>query len=144
MQLTIREARPDDYGAIHSLIANELGYEQTDFGKLCVRLGKMDADPDLLTVVAVAEGKVVGFIGLCRGLAYNIDGEYMQISALAVSTELQNKGIGTRLMKWAEDYAENSGIRNIVLTSRLHRTAAHAFYESIGYSKKSYGFKKDL
>ena len=135
---------PDDYGAIHSLIANELGYEQTDFGKLCIRLGKMDADPALLTVVAVAEGKVVGFIGLCRGLAYNIDEEYMQVSALAVPTELQNKGIGTKLLKWAEDYAENNGVRNIVLTSRLHRTDAHAFYERNGYSIKSYGFKKDL
>jgi len=144
MQLTLREAVPDDYRAIHSLIANELGYNQTDFSKLCARLDLMNADNNLLTIVAVVEEKVVGFVGLCKGIAYNIDGEYMQVSALAVEKALQNKGIGSRLMKWAESYASNNGIENIVLTSRLHRTGAHAFYERNGYVIKSYGFKKDL
>ena len=144
MQLTIREAVSDDYSAIHSLIVNELGYPQTDYNKLCARLDLMNADPDLLTAVAVVEGKVAGFVGLCRGIAYNVDGEYMQVTALAVLKELQNKGIGSRLIKWAENFASNNGIHNIVLTSRFHRTEAHAFYESNGYVKKSFGFKKDL
>jgi len=144
MQLTIREAIPADYWAIHSLIANELGYDQTDYNKLCARLDLMNADTNLSTIVAVAEEKVVGFVGLRKGLAYNIDGEYMQVTALAVRKELQNKGIGSRLMKWTENYALSIGIHNIVLTSRLHRTGAHAFYESNGYVKKSYGYKKDL
>jgi len=144
MQLTIREAVPDDYSVIYSLVVSELGYAQTDYGKFCTRLDIMNADVNLSTIVAAVEGKVAGFIGLSKGIAYNIDGEYMQVSALAVSKEHQRKGIGSRLTKWAENFAVSNGITTIVLTSRLHRTDAHAFYESNGYVKKSYGFKKDL
>ena len=79
-----------------------------------------------------------------RGLAYNVVGEYIQITALAVLNDLQNKGIGGQLLKWAEEYAFNNDIHRIVLTSRSHRTGAHAFYKSNGYVMKSYGFKKEL
>ena len=144
MQLTIRKAEPDDYLSIHALICNELGYAQTDYDKLCSRLEIMGSDSKYTTTVAESDGRVVGFIGLCRCIVYNVDGEYMQITALAVLEELQNKGVGSQLLRWAEDYALSVGVKNVVLTSRFHRTAAHAFYEGNGYEKKSYAFKKDL
>jgi len=142
--ITIQEAESKHYSSIHGLIINELGYDQLDFEELIIRLELMKADDKYLTVVAEMEGRVVGFVGLYKGIAYNIDGEYLQISALAVLKDRQNKGIGKRILKWVEEYAANNDIQNIVLTSRLHRTDAHAFYEKNGYEKKSYGFKKYL
>ena len=138
------EAGQEDYLTIHSLVVNELGYDEIDYENLCVRMELMNADDKYTTFVAKVDGNVVGFIGLFRGIAYNIIGEYMQISAMAVSKALQNMGIGTQLIKYAENYAKMYGIHRIVLTSRLHRTNAHRFYEGNGYEIKSHGYKKDI
>ena len=144
MQISIREANTGDYHAIGELIKNELGYPQIDVEKLYIRLDKMKADDAHMTVVAESNGETVGFIGTHKGLAYNVETEYLQIFAMAVRKELQNKGIGSQLMKWAEDYAIKNDLERIILTSRLHRVEAHAFYEGNGFIKKSYGFMKEF
>ena len=140
----IREAVPEDYPPIYSLIKHELGYADLDFGKLCVRLSKIKADDKQLTVVADVDGEVVGFMGISRYTAYNYEGEYLQIVALAVHEQKQNQGVGSQLTKWAEEYAAENKMPAVVLTSRLHRTDAHAFYERKGYTKASFGFRKDI
>jgi len=144
MKLSIREAMSGDYKPIHGMIENELGYRLLNFEKLCARLDRMKKDDRHLTIVAEADGRTVGFIGIYRGLAYNYEGEYIQVLALAVTKEMQRKGIGALLTRWAEDYAVANDIHTIVLTSRLQREDAHAFYESKGYIKRSYGFYKEL
>lgn len=143
MQIIIREVREDDYLSIGNLIKNELGYNDLNFVRLFDRLQIMKSDDKYMTVIAEYESKVVGFIGFYRGIAYNFDGEFIQIIALAVSYEHQNKGIGSKLLKWVEDYAIKHGIRSFGVNSGLQRTDAHAFYEHNGYLKKSYGFIKD-
>ena len=144
MEVNIREAQPDDYAVIGELVRNVLGYPDVDDEKLIVRLEKMRADSKYLTIVAELDGEVVGFTGIFRGIAYNVNGEYIQITALAVRKDMQNKKIGTQLTQWVEAYAVRNNIQRIVLTSRTHRVEAHAFYESHGYIKKSYGFYKDV
>lgn len=144
MQLKIREAEKKDYDSIYQLIRNELGYGQVDYEKLCVRLDLIDSDDKQLTVVAEDNGRIVGFIGICTGVPYNYEGEFMQVLALAVSGDMQKRGIGAELMSWVEEYARKRGISCITLTSRLHRADAHAFYESIGYANRSHGYKKYL
>jgi len=144
MNVCIREFCPDDYSSIAGLVKNELGYPQVDANKLYARLEAMKADGKYKTFVAEAEGRVVGFIGIFIGIAYNYDEEVIQISAMAVLKELQNKGIGSQLIKWVELFAIANNMHIIKLTSRLHRAEAHAFYESNGYIKKSYGYSKDV
>lgn len=144
MKIEIREAQPADYKAIGELIRNELGYPHIDIEKLYVRLDKMKADDAHKTIVAENEGEIIGFIGTHRGLAYNVETEYIQIFAMAVKNDLQNNGIGTQLIQWAENYAIQSNAERIILTSRLHRTEAHMFYEGNGFIKKSYGFMKEF
>jgi len=144
MRVTITKAGQEDYLPVYSLVRNELGYDEIDYDKFCNRMELMDSNDKYSTIVAKADGIVVGFIGLQRGIAYNVDGEYLQISAMAVSGDLQNRGIGTQLISYAEEYAKLHKIHRIVLTSRLHRTSAHSFYEARGYTIKSYGYKKDV
>ena len=67
-----------------------------------------------------------------------------KIIALAVSKEYRRKGIGTTLLKTAEQWAKENNIEVILLNSGLPRKDAHAFYESQGYFKKSYGFIKKI
>ena len=77
MQINIREVQPADYRSIGELIKNELGYPQVDAEKLYTRLDKMKSDDKHLTIIAEMEGKVVGFAGVYRGIAYNVEREYM-------------------------------------------------------------------
>jgi len=144
MQISIREAQPCDYQMIGELIKNELGYPRIDTDKLYKRLDKMNTDDTHMTLVAEINGETSGFIGVQRGLAYNVETEYLQVFAMAVRKDLQNKGIGSQLIKAIEDYAIANKMERIILTSRLHRVEAHAFYESNGFEKKSYGFMKEF
>jgi len=144
MQIRIRKSQDEDNISIGNLIKEVLGYKDLDFEKLFNRLQKMKSDDSHLTIVTEYEGKVIGFIGFYKGIAYNYDGEYIQILALAVSKKHQNKGIGSQLLKWVEDYAIEHGIQSFGVNSGLHRAEAHRFYENNGYLKKSYGFIKDI
>ena len=94
--------------------------------------------------VACDGDKVVGYIGCVSYLAFELENEGIKIIALAVSKEYRRKGIGTELLKTAEQWAKENNIEVILLNSGLPREDAHAFYESQGYFKKSYGFIKSI
>lgn len=81
MLTTIRESEEDDHSSITNLIKNELGYKDLNVDKLYDRLRQMKLGNKYLTIVAENEGHVVGFVGIYKGIAYNYDGEYIQIIA---------------------------------------------------------------
>jgi GNAT superfamily N-acetyltransferase len=64
--------------------------------------------------------------------------------ALAVSEKTRRGGVGAALVKKAEDWALSHGITYIVVSSNMRRLDAHAFYENIGYYKRSFSFAKAL
>lgn len=143
MTIAIREAATADYPAIYDLIQNELGYQDLDQAKFFQRMERIAEDVNYVTIAAELDGSIVGFLGLRRGIAYNLDGEYIQIIALAVSKQKQGHGIGTRLLAWAEAYGRKNGAVKFTLNSNMRRTDAHQFYERNGYQKSSFAFYKD-
>jgi GNAT superfamily N-acetyltransferase len=144
MEILIRAFLRNDYEEICDLVCNELGYDNLNIEDLFKRLDAMQNRKDYQTFVAVQNHKVIGFIGLYKGIAFNLDREYLQIIALAVNKEYQNQGIGTQLLVKAEQYAQNENIVSLGLNSGLHREKAHDFYEKRGYIKKSYCLQKSL
>ena len=144
MEISIRTLEISDYEAVQDLISKELGCNNLNKDDTLKRLDAIRNRKDYQTFVAVYNNIVIGFIGLYRGIAFNIDREYLQIIALAVNKEYQNKGVGTQLLNKAEKYAQNEKIFSIGLNSGLHREKAHIFYEHRGYVKKSYSFQKSL
>ena len=52
---------------------------------------------------------------------------------VAVAPSCQRQGIGTELMKYAEDEARNRGIRYVRLDAYAANPRSNAFYEKIGY-----------
>lgn len=143
MEITIRTLEKADYEVIHNLIRNELGYDKLKTGDTFKWMDSIQNHKDYQTFVAVCNNKVIGFIGLFKGIAFNL-GEYLQIIALAVDKEYQNNGIGSHLLDQAEKYARNENIVSISLNSGFHREKAHIFYEHRGFVKKSYSFQKSL
>ena len=137
-----REAESQDFSTICELMKNELGYPALIEAEAIKRLSYFDKSDDWATFVAVVDNEIVGFIGVMKGKAYNIEGHYSQIMALAVSEKAQRNGIGTALMRKAEEWSLSHGITDIGVNSNIKRFAAHAFYEKNGYVKSSYSLKK--
>ena len=52
---------------------------------------------------------------------------------LAVATELQGRGLGKTLVRYAESFARQSGYQEIVLHAR---ESAVRFYEKLGYTRQ--------
>ena len=141
--ITVREAKEQDFPFIIALIKNELGYPDLIETKAYKRLEYFDKNDDWVTFVAIDEDDVVGFIGVKKNsLSYGIEGYNSEIKALAVSDKVRNKGVGTALIKSAEDWSLSHGVDVIRLTCSLNRTGSHTFYEKNGYRKISYAFIK--
>lgn len=140
----IREAESQDFPTVFSLMKNELGYPDLNETDALKRLEHFKQSKDWETFVALIDGEIVGFIGTMKGIAYNIEGYYSEIVALAVSEKTRRGGVGTALVKKAEEWALQNGVHEVGLHSNMKRLDAHLFYEKIGYVKKSYRFYKKL
>lgn len=138
-----RKYESQDIAAIRDILENDLGYK-CELDRLNRRINEMLKRGSYQIFVACDGDKVVGYIGCVSYLAFELENEGMKIIALAVSKEYRRKGIGTKLLKTAEQWAKENNIEVILLNSGLPREDAHAFYESQGYFKKSYGFIKRI
>ncbi|MFT3822660.1 MAG: GNAT family N-acetyltransferase [Chitinophagaceae bacterium] len=143
--ITMREATMADAAALTTLM-HDLGYQATE-ADVQGRLSTLLHHADYRTLVATTgNNEVVGMIGLIKNYHYEHNGCYIRIGALVVKKEQRKLGIGRLLMEEAERWARQSGANALLLNSgnREERTAAHAFYKSLGYEIKSSGFVKWL
>ena len=138
-----RKYESSDISAIRDILENDLGYN-CELDSLRNRVEEMMNRGNYQIFVAEDDNKVVGYIGCVNYLAFELENEGMKIIALAVSKEYRRNGIGTQLLKTAEQWAKENNIEVILLNSGLPREDAHSFYESQGYFKKSYGFIKRI
>ena len=136
-----RKYESGDISAIRDILENDLGYN-CELDSLKNRVDEMMKRGNYQIFVACDGDKVVGYIGCVNYLAFELENEGMKIIALAVSKEYRRKGIGTQLLKTAEQWAKENNIEVVLLNSGLPREDAHTFYESQGYFKKSFGFVK--
>ncbi len=144
MEIEIREIQPVDYPNVLDLWNNELGNHWVTADNIAVTYEQMSLNDDYKTFVALADTIAVGFITTVQVLAAGFPVGYIKINGLAVKKEFQNKGIGTKLIKYVQQTAYEKGISNIGLASGFQRTDAHAFYEHLGYKSGSYYFSKML
>ncbi len=142
IEVHIRKIIDDDFRKLTELI-NELGYPSS-INSVSERLSRINSSKCYNTLVAEVEGKVVGFIGLCKLYAYEFDGEYVRITALVVNEQYRGRGIGTKLLESAEKWAIDEGATAITLNSGMDRKEAHEFYKKNGYYIKGYSFFKNL
>lgn len=141
--MVYRKYKNKDVPVIRDILERDLGYN-CKLDKLNSRIEEMLKRGNYQIFVASDGDKVVGFIGCVSYLAFELENEGAKIIALAVSKEYRRKGIGTTLIKTVEKWAKENNIDVVLLNSGLQRSDAHAFYESQGYSKKSFGFIKRI
>ncbi len=85
----------------------------------------LEQDKDDWHIAAFENGNVIGTV-----LVKPLDGQTVKVRQVAVDTLLQGKGIGRRLMEFAEDLARQRGYKRSVLHARFYTIA---FYKKLGY-----------
>ena len=101
----IREATLEDAPVVASLITS-LGYETTE-EEMRIRMHDISASQGYVSLVATDQQRVVGFLGLAFGLYYERTGSYARIVALAVAPDVQGEGVGSSLVRAAEEVARS-------------------------------------
>lgn len=140
---TIREIAPADADAAARL-NGELGYpESSEIVRR--RIEALAGLAGHAVYAACLSGEVVGWIEVAETLHLTADPR-AEIVGLVVSSDLRGKGIGRRLVEWAELWARRRGLKTILVRSRDGREGAHRFYVREGYqrTKTSAVFTKAL
>jgi ribosomal protein S18 acetylase RimI-like enzyme len=93
-----------------------------------------------IVLVAVEDRGIVGSLALELDRRVNARDEPLEshrahIRMLGVAPDRQGRGIGTALMRSAEDRARRAGKREITLHTNAPMTAAQAMYRSLGYER---------
>ena len=138
----IRSPRAEDAADIAALMT-ELGYP-SEARDVPQRLEALRGDPASVVWCAELDGRVVG-VGTARVFAaINQDAPVAWLTALVVAERARGRGVGTRIVKVAEEWARAQGASRLALTSALHRSEAHDFYKRLGYAHTGVRLAKSL
>jgi len=147
--LEIRKATIDDADAlaqahIRSWRASHAGYVPAKaVAEFCanrprrwqVNLSREDST----TRAVLLEGKIVGHFsfGPCRD--DSLDDSYCHLYSIYIDPDFQRRGVGRRLMAYAEAQAREQGKAAMVLKVFEKNEASRRFYEACGYRRDGRG-----
>lgn len=141
--MKIREATIDDLPSILSLYAQP----GLDDGR---RLALREAEAIFLTMrrypcyrIFVAEGanRIIGtFALLIMENLGHLGAPSGLVEDVAVAPDCQRLGVGRAMMQYAMEKCRERGCYKMALSSNRLRTAAHAFYESLGFTRHGFSF----
>jgi GNAT superfamily N-acetyltransferase len=133
-----------DAAAIATL-AGELGYPsaEADVRARLEDLRGRGADEE--AYVAIGDDAVVGWIHVYRVVLLETSRQ-AEVGGLVVADGHRGRGVGQQLLRAAESWAIERGMREIRLRSNILRNDAHRFYRSHDYEMiaTSYLFRKHL
>ncbi|MFI8388006.1 GNAT family N-acetyltransferase [Streptomyces sp. NPDC085540] len=155
--MIFREATRQDLPAVLALLADEdsvVDPARVVIGEAHERaFAAIEADPRNEMLVLTdgadgadgADGVVLGCLQLTYvpGLGQNGQ-ERALVEAVRVRADRRGAGLGAELMRLAVERARGRGCGLVQLTSNKRRTAAHRFYERLGFARSHEGFKLHL
>jgi len=89
-------------------------------------------------------GELVGICTAYQDLLSVRFGYRAWVEDLAVHSEHRSRGVGSRLLAAARDWARERGATHLELASALVRTDAHRFYEREGPTGRGYCYVYEL
>ena len=147
IQIHLRAAIADDLPAVLEL------YAQPDFddgeilpiGEAKRLLERFSAYPDYTLFVAEQDGTIVGSFALLimdnlghRGTPSGI------VEDVVVGPQWHGRGVGRAMMDFAQARCRDKRCYKLVLSSNAKRERAHAFYESLGFTRHGYSFRTEI
>ena len=143
----IRQAAASDIPAMNELFRKDLGYEECRLEIVKKQFAGLDNSREAV-FIAEAEDDNGHIAGVIHVEKYNVlyFPTMANILGLAVAADYRRQGIGSALLKRAEEWARENGACSMRLNSGESRKQAHEFYRAQGYTddKKQLRFIKEL
>jgi GNAT superfamily N-acetyltransferase len=95
-------------------------------------------------LVAVSENGRVSAVAGYRIMEMLYCGRILYVDDLVTDERVRSRGFGRQLLDWLKDAGRRETCVELHLDSRLHREAAHRFYERAGLAKTCYHFAAAL
>ncbi len=141
--MQIREAKPEDYHQIMVLyndFVEEDRYSKHDSDSFY----KVIKNPNNLIYIAESKGVLIGFATLSLRNVVRYPKPIAELDELYVNPKYREKGIGRKLVEKVEQKAKQLDCYVIYIESHNDRKTAHKFYQSQGYSKYGFAFRKRI
>ena len=138
--LTIRHGRIDDATSVwplvtefaQSYVPNRESFEAT--------FSRVIEDPDMLAVIAVDDRRISGYLLANCHETFFANGPVVWIEEVMVDDRLQRRGVGSALLRFAEEWADERGAAYVALATRR----APDFYTALGYEVSATFYRKQL
>jgi GNAT superfamily N-acetyltransferase len=166
MEILIRPERPGDGEGLarvwldnakyHAELAPDLFQVPEDTGLAEWMETKIAPAPpaDRLSLIAEVDGRLVGFMSARllepmeeaeRQVVGEVGETRLVINALGVERSHWRQGVGTKLMKAAEDWGRERGATLVCLDTWVESPVSVPFYERrLGYERRQIAFRKRL
>jgi ribosomal protein S18 acetylase RimI-like enzyme len=106
---------------------------------------QISSDPNHELIVAERTGEVIGTLHLMFLPSVSFQGGLRaQVESVRVDKRFQSQGIGSEMMKWTMERAQQRGAHVVQLTTHKSREDAHRFYERLGFKGTHLGMKLSL
>ena len=119
--------------------------EESDVEKMKNQLQLIKNENNHIILVCENKGIIVGSVMgiVCREL-YGDCSPFLVIENMIVDKQHRKQGIGTMLLEALERNARARNCTQMILVTEINRIDACIFYESLGFSKDTTGYKKKL
>jgi ribosomal protein S18 acetylase RimI-like enzyme len=147
MAVAMREATESDLPRILAIYRDSGldAHRSLDPPEARRRFRKMSSYPWYRLFVAESDDGIVGtFALLIMDNLANGGAPSGVVEDVAVARAAQGRGIGRAMMELALDECRRHGCYKMLLSSNAMRTAAHGFYEALGFTKHGYSFRVEL
>ena len=149
--LSFRRARREDLPSIVRMLADDdLGSRRERYAdplpeSYYSAFEQIEKDPNHELIVAEWDGEVVGTLHLMFLPSISFQGGLRaQVESVRVDKRFQSQGVGSAMMKWTVERANQRGAHVVQLTTHKTRVDAHRFYERLGFEGSHLGMKLSL
>ena len=161
----IRQAAASDIPAMNELFQKDLGYAECTLEIVEKQFAVLDNSREAVFIAeaestdasgdshdgspdVTSDARLFPIAGVIHVEKYNVlyFPTVANILGIAVAADFRRQGIGSALLKRAEEWARENGAGSMRLNSGESRKKAHEFYRALGYidDKKQLRFIKEL
>ncbi|MFG6117875.1 GNAT family N-acetyltransferase [Thalassobacillus sp. B23F22_16] len=151
IDIRFRMATEKDLDAIVAMLSDDIlgskreRYEYPLPNSYIKAFEAISADPNNELIVACDAHKVIGVQQITFTPYITHQGGWRAtIEGVRTSASVRGKGVGTKLIKWAIQRAEERGCHLVQLTTDKKRPDALRFYENLGFKATHEGLKLKL